>query len=144
MRMLAEEHREGTLELLMTAPVNDGNIVFGKFLAAWFYYSLLLTLTLTYQIILANVTQPDLGHAFSAYMGIWLYGGASLAVGLFFSAVTENQVVAAFLSISTLSMLYLGSLAGQIVANMDLARVINRFDSPGPLRQFIRLWPHPR
>lgn len=131
MRLLAEEHREGTLELLLTAPVSDAAIVVGKFLAAWFYYTILLLLTLAYQIILASITAPDLGHAISAYIGIWLYGGASLAVGLFFSAITENQVVAAFLGIATLAMLYLSGLAGQIVANIDLARVINALTLPG-------------
>ncbi|MBZ0299913.1 MAG: ABC transporter permease subunit, partial [Anaerolineae bacterium] len=55
MRMLAEESREGTLELLLTAPVHDSDIVLGKFLGAWFYYSVLLLLTLVYQIILLSV-----------------------------------------------------------------------------------------
>jgi ABC-2 type transport system permease protein len=105
--------------------------VFGKFLGAWFYYSLLLALTLVYQLILLSITRPDLGHAISAYIGIWLYGGATLAVGLFFSAITENQVVAAFLSIAALLVLYLGGLAGQIVANIDLARFINSLTLQG-------------
>ena len=131
MRMLAEERREGTLELLLTAPVRDSDIVLGKFLGAWFYYSVLLSLTLIYQIILLTITQPDLGHAISAYIGIWLYGGAALAVGIFFSALTENQVVAAFLSTAALLVLYLGGLAGQIVANLELARLINTLTLQG-------------
>ena len=131
MRMLAEESREGTLELLLTAPVKDSEIVFGKFLSAWFYYTLLLALTLIYQVILLSITRPDVGHAISAYIGIWLYGGATLAVGLFFSALTENQVVAAFLSIAALLVLYLGGLAGQIVASIELARFINSLTLQG-------------
>jgi ABC-2 type transport system permease protein len=124
MRMLAEERREGTLELLLTAPVRDSDIVVGKFLSAWLYYSVILAITFFYQFILLTVTQPDLGHALCAYIGIWLYGGATLAVGLLFSALTENQIVAAFLSMTTLLFLWLGDLAGQIVANLDLARLI--------------------
>ena len=131
MRALAEESREGTLELLLTAPVKDSDIVLGKFLGAWFYYSVLLAITLIYQIILITITQPDLGHAASAYIGIWLYGGATLAVGLFFSSITENQVVAAFLSIAALLILYLGGLAGQIVANLELARLLNALTLQG-------------
>ncbi len=131
MRMLAEESREGTLELLLTAPVRDSDIVIGKFLGAWFYYSILLLLTLSYQIILLSITQPDLGHAIASYIGIWLYGGATLAVGLFFSAITENQIVAAFLSTAALLVLYLGGLAGQIVANLELARLINQLTLQG-------------
>jgi ABC-2 type transport system permease protein len=131
MRMLAEESREGTLELLLTAPVNDTAIVIGKFLSAWFYLSLLLAITLIYPIILASITQPDLGQALGGYIGIWLYGGATLAVGLLFSAVTENQVVAAFLATAVLLILWFAGLAGQIVATIDLARIINQLTLQG-------------
>jgi ABC-2 type transport system permease protein len=124
MRALAEEKREGTMELLLTAPVRDSAIVIGKFLSAWVFYTTLLLFTLVYQVILVAITQPDLGLSISAYIGIWLYGGATLAVGLLFSALTENQIVAAFLSTAVLLMLYLGGLAGQIVGNLELARAI--------------------
>lgn len=131
MRLLAEESREGTLELLLTAPVSDMAVVVGKFLGAWFYYTMLLLVTLVYQFILLAITQPDLGHTISAYIGIWLYGGATLAVGLLFSALTENQIVAAFLSMSVLLLLWLGDLAGEIVANLDLARILRQLSLGG-------------
>lgn len=131
MRLLAEEMREGTLELLLTAPVNDTSIVVGKFLGAWFYFTVLLALTFVYQFIVMQLTNADLGHSLGAYIGIWLYGGATLAVGLLFSALTENQVVAAFLSMATLLFLWLGDLAGQIVANLDLARLIRELTLGG-------------
>jgi ABC-2 type transport system permease protein len=133
MRLLAEERREGTLELLLTAPVKDSDIIFGKFLSAWFYYTLLLVITLSYQFVLLFTTRnrPDLGHAMSAYIGIWLYGGATLAVGLVFSSLTENQIIAAFLSWTTLMFLWLGELAGQVVSNIDLARLLRTLTLPG-------------
>jgi ABC-2 type transport system permease protein len=133
MRLLAEERREGTLELLLTAPVKDSDIVFGKFLSAWFYYSMLLGVTLVYQFVLFFTTQnrPDLGHAMSAYIGIWLYGGAALAVGLMYSSLTENQIVAAFLGWATLMLLWLGDLAGQVVANLELARLLRTLTLQG-------------
>jgi ABC-2 type transport system permease protein len=131
MRMLAEETREGTLELLLTAPVKDSDIVFGKFLGAWFYYTLLLAITWIYQLIVASLTTPDIAHAISAYIGIWLYGGATLAVGLLFSALTENQIVAAFLSMALLIFLWLGDLAGEVVASIDLARIIRQITLAG-------------
>ncbi len=134
MRMLAEESREGTLELLLTAPVKDSDVVFGKFLSAWTYYTVLLALTFVYQILLVVITPEnvvDFGLATSAYAGIWLYGGAALSVGLLFSAVSENQIVAAFLSTAALLLLWLGDLAGDIVANIDLARVIRVLTLPG-------------
>jgi ABC-2 type transport system permease protein len=131
MRLLSEESREGTLELLLTAPVPDYSIVFGKFLSAWFYYSFLLGLTLLYQIILVNIGFPDFVHTTAAYLGIWLYGGATLAVGLMYSSLTENQIIAAFLSTITLFILWIGDLAGDIVASIDLARVIRNLTLQG-------------
>jgi ABC-2 type transport system permease protein len=131
MRLFAEEKREGTLELLLTAPVPDGAIVLGKFFGAWFYFSLLLALTLVYQVILLSIAQPDLGNTISAYLGIWLYGGATLVIGMFFSALTENQIVAAFLSMITLMLLWLGDQAGQLIANIDVARVVRTLSLQG-------------
>ncbi|MBK8136252.1 MAG: ABC transporter permease subunit [Chloroflexi bacterium] len=131
MRLIAEEAREGTLELLLTSPVTEAAFVIGKFLSAWAFYSLLLGLTLSYQIILANSTAPDIGVGISAYIGIWLYGGATLAVGLVCSALTDSQVVAAFLSVAALLLLYLGDFAGQIVASLDVALILRTVSLPG-------------
>jgi len=124
MRLLAEEAREGTMELLLTAPINDMNVVVGKFLSAWFYYTFLLALTFNYQFILLQYAFPDLAHTIGAYLGIWLYGGATLGIGLVFSAMTESQILAAFFSTITLLLLYFGESIGQIVANVDLANII--------------------
>lgn len=124
MRLLAEESREGTMELLLTAPISDLAIILGKFLSAWLFYTLMLALTWVYQVIIFSLSNPDLAHTIAAYLGIWLYGGATLAIGLLFSALTENQIVAAFLSMVVLFVLYVGENVGQIVANVDLARVI--------------------
>jgi ABC-2 type transport system permease protein len=131
MRMLAEETREGTLELLLTAPVKDLEIVLGKFLSAWAFFTLLLAVTLVYNLILVMITLPDIGHTAAAYIGIWLYGGAALAVGLMFSAMTENQVVSAFLSMTALLLLWLGDLAGEIVASVELANLIRKLTLQG-------------
>lgn len=131
MRLLAEEAREGTMELLLTAPVTERAIVIGKFLSAWAFYTFLLALTLVYQVILVVVAAPETGQAVAAYIGIWLYGGATLAMGLLFSSMTENQVVAAFLSISALLVLWLGDLVGEVVANVELARIIRNLTLQG-------------
>jgi ABC-2 type transport system permease protein len=133
MRLLAEETREGTLELLLTAPVRDGEIVVGKFLGAWFYFSFLLVATFSYQIILFNLPQyvPDLGHAISAYIGIWLYGGATLAIGLLFSALTENQIIAAFLGMAALLFLWTADSVAVITQNIDVRVIIRQLTLPG-------------
>ncbi len=131
MRLLAEEKREGILELMLTAPVPDGSIVIGKFLGAWAYFSIILIITLTYQIILAAITQPDFGNTISAYLGIWLYGGATLGVGLVFSAFTENQIVAAFFSMVTLIVLWLADQAGQVIGSVEIARIVRQISLQG-------------
>jgi ABC-2 type transport system permease protein len=127
MRLMAEEHREGTIELLMTLPVRDGDIVLGKFLGAWGYFSIILALTLVYQILLIWLSPPDLGKVISAYFGVWLYGGASIAVGLLFSALTENQIVAAFLSTASLVLLWLADLVGKLIDNRPFAEFVRTF-----------------
>jgi ABC-2 type transport system permease protein len=111
MRLISEEAREGTLEVLMTLPMSESQFIIGKFLAVWAYYTIILLLTVIYHIILTQVGVPDLGLAFAVYLGAWLYGGAVLAVSMIWSAVTEDQIVAAFLGAATILVLYLGETA---------------------------------
>lgn len=111
MRLVAEEAREGTLEVLMTLPMNESQFILGKFLASWAYYTVLLLLTLVFHFILLTIGTPDLGAAFGAYVGAWLYGGAVLAVTMVWSAITEDQIVAAFLGAATVLVLYLAEIA---------------------------------
>jgi ABC-2 type transport system permease protein len=111
MRLLAEENREGTLEVLMTLPMSESAFIIGKFLAAWTYYTIVLLLTLVFYVILSTIGVPDIGRAFSIYLGAWLYGGAVLAVTMIWSAVTEDQIVAAFLGAATVLVLYLAETA---------------------------------
>ncbi len=121
MRLLAEESREGTLEVLMTLPMNESHFIIGKFLAAWAYYTVLLLLTLIYYFIMSAIGIPDQGQAFGAYLGAWLYGGAVLAIAMIWSAITEDQIVAAFLSAATILVLYLAEVAAIWVAGQQTA-----------------------
>lgn len=127
MRLFAEENREGTIELLMTLPVRDLNIVLGKFLGAWAYYSALLGLTFVHQVLLVWLSPPDIGTTISAYLGIWLFGGACIAVGMWFSAINENQIVAAFLGMAALLIFWQADLIGNVLSNRDLAQFIRSF-----------------
>ena len=119
MRLLAEESREGTLEVLMTMPMSESQFIIGKFLAAWTYYTVLLAITLSYHLILLTIGNPDLGAAFGAYVGAWLYGGAVLAVTIIWSAVTEDQIVAAFMGAATVLVLYLADIAASWVGGQN-------------------------
>jgi ABC-2 type transport system permease protein len=134
MRLLAEESREGTLEVLMTLPMSESSFIIGKFLAAWFFYTVLLGLTLIYYIIWTFVGVPDEGVAFGAYLGAWLYGGAVLAVTIIWSAITEDQVVAAFLGAATILVLYLADSAAIFISGSASQTTAG----PNGLAEFVR------
>ncbi len=122
MRLLSEESREGTLEVLMTLPMSDAAFVVAKFMAAWTFYTFVLLLTLVHVGLLANYAPINIGLAFTSYLGAWLYGGATLAVSYIWSAVTEEQIVAAFLGAATVLLFYLiGQLAILVDAQSTIA-----------------------
>jgi ABC-2 type transport system permease protein len=105
MRLLAEEQKLGTLELLLTSPVRETEIVIGKFIASFLMLVIMLALTLYYVLVLFIFGIPDTGPLYTGYMGMILYGAATLAVGLAASAITSNQLVALVLGAGTLTAL---------------------------------------
>ena len=94
MRLLSEEKKTGTMELLTTKPIHDFEIVLGKFLAAWALVGVALLLTLVYYLTIALLGKIDNGPVIGGYFGLMLTAGVYVAVGLFASSLTENQVVA--------------------------------------------------
>jgi ABC-2 type transport system permease protein len=95
MRSFAEEKRAGTYELLLTSPVSIWEIVLGKFLGAAGFVSVMVALTLIYGAILAAYGNPEVGIMASGYLGLWLLALSFVAIGLFASSLTENQIIAA-------------------------------------------------
>ena len=106
MRLWAEERKTGTVELLFTLPVTLEASYLGKFLAGWCFlaFSLLLTAPLVFQV--ARLGDPDWGAIFTGYLGCLLLAASYLAIGMLFSAVTKNQVVAFILG-TTATVLFL-------------------------------------
>ncbi len=98
MRLIAEERRQHTLELLMTAPVSSGEIVVGKFLGAFAFYGVALILTLHYPGTLLMLGSPDVGPMLTGYLGALLFGGACISFGLLASSLTQHQLVAGVVS----------------------------------------------
>jgi ABC-2 type transport system permease protein len=94
MRLLAEEKKAGTIELLTTKPLHDWEIVAGKFLAAWALIGIALLPTLIYYITVAFLGDIDNGPVIGGYLGLLLMAGVYVAIGLLASSVTENQIVA--------------------------------------------------
>lgn len=106
MRLWAEERKLGTLELLMTFPVKASQLVAGKFLAALIYLGVLLLFTLGLPLTLAMFGDLDWGPVFAGYVGALLMSAAYLSVGMFFSSLTRDQIVALLLALVTLLFLY--------------------------------------
>ncbi len=94
MRLLAEEKKSGTIELLSTKPLHDAEIIVGKFLAAWALIGLALLPTLIYYITVASIGNVDNGPVIGGYLGLMLMAGVYVAVGLLASSLTDNQIVA--------------------------------------------------
>lgn len=98
MRLIADEANRGTLELLLTSPVKDWEIVLGKFLGALTAYVVLFGVTLIYPAILFRFAEPDIGPMFTQYLGLVGVSMAFISVGMFASSVTDSQVLAAVLA----------------------------------------------
>jgi ABC-2 type transport system permease protein len=104
MGLLAQEWAGGTIETLMTAPVNDADVVLGKFAGNLGLLIVMLIPTLLYVALLFVYSRPDFGPIFSGYLGIVLVGALFISVGLFCSSMTRNQIVSVVISILILSL----------------------------------------
>jgi len=132
MRLLAEEQKSGTVELLLTSPVRDWEVVVGKYLASVVLYLVPVVTTMLYILILKRYSSPDLGPMLGGYLGIVLLGAAFLAVGMLATALTQNQVVAALISIAILLALWLinafaGAVQGPLSSVLEYLSVISHY-----------------
>jgi ABC-2 type transport system permease protein len=109
MRLFSEEKSNGTMEFLLTAPLNLTMIVLGKYLSMLIFFTLLIGLTSTYYFIIEYFGDPDPLSILSGYLGIWLEGAFFIAVGLLASSWTSNQIIAAMVSYLILFSLYFAS-----------------------------------
>jgi len=115
MRLLAEENRLGTVELLLTNPVRDVEVVLGKFLGVMGFVFVMLAMTLYFPALLFIFGSPDPGPMATGYLGVILQAGAFTSIGLALSSTTENQIVAAFLAFAINLVLWLSDSMSQFV-----------------------------
>jgi ABC-2 type transport system permease protein len=136
MRMIAEEKKLGTIELLLTSPVKDSEIIMGKFLGSLSIIAVMIVLTFFFPILLYVFGDPDFGPIASGYLGLFLISCAALAVGIFASSLTSNQVVAAVVSGGILMGLW---FLGYASSNLPraLGDVIGYFSLSTNLTSFI-------
>ncbi len=106
MRLIAEERKSGTIELLLTMPMRDAEIISGKFLAALGLVAVALALTLAYPITVSFLGDLDWGPVIAGYIGLFLFAASLLAIGVLCSALTENQIVAFIVAFLISAVLY--------------------------------------
>jgi ABC-2 type transport system permease protein len=133
MRLFAEEKRSGTMELLLTYPLRDGEVLAGKFFASLALYASILVLTLFYPVTVAWFTRIEWGAVLTGYLGLLLLGAAFLSIGLFVSSTTENQIVAGFGTFGALLALWLlgwfaDSAQGALRTTVQQAAIIEHMD----------------
>ncbi len=137
MRLLAEEQKLGTIELLLTSPVRDWEVILGKYLASFVFLLFLLALTSYYVILLVAFATPDPGPIYSGYIGLILYGMAALAVGILTSTLTSNQIIAAVVGTGILVVLYATSFIGDVVTGV-WATIFNQLGFTSHFNDFDR------
>ena len=125
MRLVAEERRLRTIEILLTAPVSEPAVVFAKYLASLSLVMLMLVLSGAYVITLGILGQPDWGPIWSGYLGLLLLGAALVSVGLMTSSFVGNQVIAALLSLSLFLLLWIIDDFGWMLPDPFDALVVN-------------------
>src|SRR6476659_4657453 len=136
MRTYAEEKRSGTIELLLTSPITDWQIILGKFLGAMSLYATMLAVTLIHLALLFIYGRPEWKPVLTAYLGLLLLGGCFVSVGLFISSLTKNQIVAGMVTFAVFLLLWvitwIGSFSGPTVDQLtQYLSIVDHLDDFG-------------
>lgn len=124
MRVLAEERKQKTDQLLLTAPVSVGSIVMGKYLALVTVYAIPVAILCTYPLLMSEFGEVSMGEAYTAVLGFFLLGSANLAIGVFLSALTESQVIAAVLTFVFLFSFYMMNGISSFISQTSMSTCI--------------------
>lgn len=115
MRIIAEEKRLGTIEVLMTSPVTDAELVIGKYLASLVLLLIMLALTVLCPVFLVMYSTPDINPIGVGYLGLFLLGASFLSLGIMASSITKNQIISALISFVALLVLWvIGWMSGNV------------------------------
>jgi ABC-2 type transport system permease protein len=124
MHLFSEERRSGTIELLMTYPLKDWEVVAGKFLASFMLFFVMVLCTVQFPILLTIYGEPDYGPILSGYIGFILLGASFLAVGVLGSALAKSQMLASAISFTIVFTLLIFGVAGQWLGPGKLGNVL--------------------
>jgi ABC-2 type transport system permease protein len=128
MRLLSEERRSGTIEVLMTSPVTEGQVVVGKFLAAFAFFAFLWLPTLAYPALLAYYSEVDWGPVATGYLGILGIGSLFLAMGVLASSLTRSQLVAAVITFAGLVFMIVVGFVENLVTDESWKQVVGNLN----------------
>jgi ABC-2 type transport system permease protein len=117
MRLYSEEKKSGTIELLLTSPLSDLQIILGKYAGALALYATLIALTFLYFGLLFIYGNPDAKPLLANVLGLFLYGGALLALGMWISTFTKNQIIAGVVAMVLFIILFVLNWPSQITFN---------------------------
>ncbi len=132
MSLIADERKSFTAELLFTSPVKITSIIKGKYLSSLLLFSVMIILSAVYTFVLIKCGNPDLGPILSGYLGLFLMGGSFLAVGIFASSLTDNQMIAAVISFGLLLVFWIiGASSSAADAVFGYLSIINHFENFG-------------
>lgn len=139
MRIISEDRKNKTDQLILTAPVSVGRIVFGKFLALASVYTIVIGVISISPLVLMQFGKIPLAETYVAILGFWLYGLSCIAIGVFLSSLTESQVIAAVL---TFVLIFLGYMMSSITGFLSssgniLTKILNCYDLMTPLQEFM-------
>jgi len=139
MRSIAEELRMGTMELLLTAPVKDWELAVGKWLGAFLFMLSMLAFTLIYPLVLNFLVKPgiDQGLLVGGYLGLIMMVASMVAVGVFVSSIFNNQVVAFFVGLGVILILWFASQFASSAAGLG-NQLLNYLDFPGHFNNFYQ------
>jgi ABC-2 type transport system permease protein len=132
MRLLSEELRSGSIEVLMTAPVTEGQVIAGKFLAALTFYGFLWLPTVVYALSINLYEKVDWGPVGAGYLGLLLIGSLFVSIGVFASAMTRSQLLAAIITVALILLLFLISVFGSLTTNDVLKKALD----------YVTIWNH--
>ena len=142
MRLLAEEKRSGTLEMLITLPVKDHEVILGKFFGAWGLILILLATTLLFPVLMFewpwHLGALDWGPIFAGYLGLVVYSAAAVALGLLVSSLTESQIIALFVTFIVLFAMHFVGFALDAIGNKTVQNVAAFVSFDARLAPFAR------
>ena len=138
MRSLAEERKNKTDQMILTAPVSVGKVVAAKYLAMAAVYTVVIAVIAVTPLILSAFGTVAFGESYAALLGFWLYGLSCIAIGMFLSSLTESQVIAAVITFAALFVGYMmGSICGLIASSGNLlTKILGCYDLTSPLDNF--------